>query len=348
MKIDPDDIFDENDGDSVPIRYAITSYGADYAIETLVQRMNKNIMFVPDFQRKYVWSAGQASRFIESLILGLPVPGVFLAKEDDTGRLLIIDGQQRLKTIQSFVNGILRGKEFALEGVQSALEGKTYRKLSEHDKNALNDSVLHATVIRQDSPSDDQSSIYLVFQRLNTGGTQLQPQEIRACIFHGAFDQLLKTLNQNASWRNVFGKHNARLKDEELILRFLAFLHDRVNYSRPVAGFLNSFMGRYKSLGKAKAKEFTSDFVDAISLVDKALGKGAFRPDRSFNAAVFDSVMVSLAQEIRQKRKLSPDKVRASYKKLLANKEYLAVVSKATGDDSSVKARFSLAEAAFK
>jgi len=95
----------EDDSERGPpdhIRFNITFFGADYPVETIVQRMTRNDFFIPDFQRSYVWSQKQASRFIESLLYGLPVPGVFLYREPDTGKHLIIDGQQRLKSLQYF------------------------------------------------------------------------------------------------------------------------------------------------------------------------------------------------------------------------------------------------------
>jgi len=93
---------DESTDEIVPYKYSITSYGADYPVDSLVSRLERDVIFIPSFQRSYVWSLNQASRFIESLLLGLPVPGVFFSKETETGKLLIIDGQQRLRTLQYF------------------------------------------------------------------------------------------------------------------------------------------------------------------------------------------------------------------------------------------------------
>ena len=127
-------VIDDTEGERIPFRYAITSYGADYPVDALVNRLDRDVIFVPEFQRKYVWTLKQASRFIESLLLGLPVPGVFFAKEADTGKLLIIDGQQRLRTLQYFYQGIFAGKVFALKDVQSRYEGSTYRSLEQEDQ----------------------------------------------------------------------------------------------------------------------------------------------------------------------------------------------------------------------
>src|ERR1017187_5287511 len=105
-------VIDDSETEEVPAQYAITSYGADFSVELIVQRLGKEIIFFPPFLRRFFWTLTQASPFIESLLLGLPVPGVFLSKEDKTGRLLIIDGQQRLRSIEFFVSGLFQGKEF--------------------------------------------------------------------------------------------------------------------------------------------------------------------------------------------------------------------------------------------
>ena len=129
------EIIDDAVNETEEFRYSITSYGADYTVDSIVQRIEKEKIFVPPFQRKYVWTQIQASRFIESLILGLPVPGVFFSKEEATERLLIIDGQQRILSIANFYRGVFGEKKFRLKGVQEDLEGKTYEELNEADQN---------------------------------------------------------------------------------------------------------------------------------------------------------------------------------------------------------------------
>src|SRR5690606_13194540 len=128
------------------------------------------------------------SRFIESLLMGLPVPGVFLAREA-SNKLLVIDGQQRLKTLEYFCRGVFgsSGREFRLRGIKSRFENLTYDTLHEDDRRRLDDYTIHATIIQQDEPKQDDSSVYHIFERLNTGGMQLVPQEIRACVYHGSF-----------------------------------------------------------------------------------------------------------------------------------------------------------------
>lgn len=211
----------------LPFIYSITSYGADYPVDALVKRLGKKDVFIPPFQRGYVWTLRQASRFIESLLLGLPVPGIFLAKEKESQKLLVIDGHQRLKTLEYFYIGDFKekGEGFLLKDVQEKFEGKGYKTLAESDRIKLDDSIIHATIVKQEEPSEDISSIYHIFERLNTGGSLLQPQEIRACIYHGEFNELLNELNKNKNWRSIYGKASERLKDRELLLRFFALIY---------------------------------------------------------------------------------------------------------------------------
>jgi uncharacterized protein with ParB-like and HNH nuclease domain len=340
-------VLDETQGELVPFRYAITSYGADYPVDSLVQRLGRDVIFVPEFQRKYVWTLKQASRFIESLLLGLPVPGVFFAKESDSGKLLIIDGQQRLRTLQYFYDGLFKGKEFVLKDVQSRYEGRSFKTLEKEDQLRLSDSVIHATIIKQDEPSDDQSSVYHIFQRLNTGGTLLQPQEIRVCIFHGLFADLLEELNDNEDWRTIYGPPSKRLKDQELILRFLAFLFFSHEYTRPMHGFLNKFMGWNKNLNKIDKTQIIKAFLPTITLINKTLGTNAFRPERALNAAVFDSIMVGLAKRLKHGTLKNLKQFTAAYARLLSDKKYIPAIKTNTADETNVSLRIQKATEAF-
>jgi hypothetical protein len=137
--------------------YAITSYGADYPIDALVNRLREEKIRVPSFQRGDVWSIKQRSRFIESLLLGLPVPGIFFSRDLKSADLLVIDGQQRLKTLLYYYNEAIGDKAFRLIDVQERFEGKKYSELSADDRQRLDDSIIHATVVRQDEPSEDNS-----------------------------------------------------------------------------------------------------------------------------------------------------------------------------------------------
>jgi hypothetical protein len=345
-----DDIDPEAPEEELPFIYSITSYGADYPVDALVSRLEAEDIIVPPFQRGFIWPRARIDRFVESLLLGLPVPGIFLANEPGTNKLLVIDGQQRLSTLHAFYLGVLRGREFALgEGVQDQFTGRTYKSLEEEDRRRLDNSIIHATVIRQDQPSDDQSSIYFVFERLNTGGTFLQPQEIRAAIFQGPFNELLHALNEYEPWRQVFGRPSKRLKDQELILRFLAFHYKGEDYERPMKEFLNDFMGVNRDLESLGREQVEGAFKGVIDLLCQAVGpEKVFRPGgRAINAAVFDAVTVGVADRLSQNGPPDPGAVAAAYGDLLSNDRFIAAYSRATADEASVSQRLELAKQRF-
>lgn len=350
------DIVDEaeQDEEELPYKYSITSYGADYPVESVVNKLEKDSIAIPPFQRDYIWSHAEASRFVESLLLGLPVPGVFLSKEEETQNLLVIDGQQRLRSLQYFYDGVFRkgpaqGKAFSLKNVQPQYEGKTYKTLDREDQLRLDDSIVHATIVKQDDPEGDDSSTYLIFERLNTGGRQLYPQEIRNCIFHGELNEVLKELNATPQWRKIFGKENPRQKDLELILRFFSmwFLSDK--YQRPMKAFLNKYMTYNRHLKRNSADELRSLFSSTIDVVYKSLSEGAFRPERALNAAVFDSVMVGIARRLHKSEVLLDlSKAKENYERLLSTDKFKKAYQTATSDSENVKDRLRLATEAFE
>jgi uncharacterized protein with ParB-like and HNH nuclease domain len=309
--------------------------------------MLRNDFFIPDFQRSYVWSQKQASRFIESLLYGLPVPGIFLYREPDTGRHLIIDGQQRLKTLQYFHSGTFGERRFRLLDISLPWRGRTYDELSEADKRRLNDAVIHATIFKQEEPRGDDQSIYHVFERINTGGTRLSGQEIRTCIYHGPFAGLLRDLNAGKTWREVYGPLSRRMKDQELILRFFSFYYRRDEYNRPMARFLNTSMETWRRINEYDAQRFRSLFAETIGTAHALLGKRAFRPERALNAAVFDSVMIGLATRLAKGPVVSGPRLAAAYRTLLTEPRYASAYLRATADEESVKTRMNRAIEAF-
>jgi uncharacterized protein with ParB-like and HNH nuclease domain len=165
---------DESEKAAEPsIQFNTTFYGADYPVEALIQRMDRGDFFIPDFQRSYVWNQKQASRFIESLLYGLPVPGIFLYREPKTNRHLIVDGNQRLKSLQMFNSGTFGEKRFRLLDVAERWKGRTLEELPEADRRRLLDAVIHATIFRQEEPIENDQSIFYVFERINSGGMRL-------------------------------------------------------------------------------------------------------------------------------------------------------------------------------
>lgn len=343
----------------IPFTYAITSYGADYPVDSLVKRIENNDIIVPrfswqpeestgivGFQREYVWGRPKADRFIESLLLGLPVPGIFLVKEG-SGRLLVLDGHQRLYTLHAYFSGSMDGEEYRLHNVQERFEGKRYHDLDVEDRRRLDDSIIHATVIRQDEPSEDQSSIYVIFERLNTGGVNLHPQEIRVALYHGPLVHVLQDLNTFAPWRAVFGKRSRRLKDMELILRFFAFFFHDQAYRAPMKDFLNRYMAANRNLERQSGQELRRIFESTVAVIHELIGYHAFRPRRALNAAVADSVMIAIARRLQAGPILDHQALKAAYTELFENHDYLAAVETGTSQEANVADRIMLATRAF-
>ena len=332
---------------SSPQIYGISSYGADYDVYGLVKRLKRGDIFIPPFQRDYVWNQAEASRLIESLLLGLPVPGVFLAKESDSNKLSVIDGQQRLKSLLFFYEGFFNPKEgdtrkkvFRLKNVQEKFEGKTYEDIEEDDRIKLDDSIIHATIIKQETPTDDNTSIYHVFERLNTGGRKLTPQEIRSAIYIGKLNDLISELNEYPSWRELFGKKNNRLKDQEMILRFFAVYTLIESYSKPLKEFLNKFNGRYRNPTDVELERLGAIFKQTCDIIYERIGKNAFRPDRVFNAAAFEVLMVGIAKRIDENINL--EAFAENINNLYKNQDFVDSITRATSDEKVVDERHRL------
>lgn len=341
--------YEEESQEVLPFQYSITAYGVDFPVDALVKRVDSGDIYVPKFQRGYVWSMKQASRFIESLLLGLPVPGIFLSKDDDTHRLLVIDGQQRLKTLHFFYNGIFAksGHEFALRNVQGQFTGATYRTLSEEDRRILDNSLIHATIVKQDQPSDDKSSIFHIFERLNTGGTRLSAQEIRSAIYQGGFNDIIEELNSNSKWRLLYGPVNNRMRDQELILRFFSFYYNQANYEAPMIEFLNRFMAYNRMLQRYSGDELKKVFSDCVSIILDSLGDKAFKREKIFNAAVYDSIMFGIAKRLEEGPIEDKQALKKAYESLMKNDVYILATESRTANEVQVTRRMQLAAQEF-
>ena len=318
--------------------FRIASYPSDLTLEGLLLKWKRSEIEVPPLQRRWVWSPVQASRLIESFLMGLPVPGIFVFRERDTEIQLVIDGQQRLRTIFGFFEGTLPdGGDFFLRGVDSRWEGKYYSGLTDAEKIRLRDSVLRVIVIEQLDPLDD-TSIYHIFERLNTGGTGLTPQEIRNCTYHGRFNDMLVELNANSNWRSVFGTPtpDVRMRDLELILRFSALAEPKAVYSKPMKKFLNDFMSKHKSDTALESRKKT--FLNTVKRINENLGPRPFHIKRGINVAVFDSVMVAFS-----KSKKTPKDLSVKYQSLLQNPSYQETTDSGTTDVEIVRRRMKLA-----
>ncbi|WP_334058304.1 DUF262 domain-containing protein [Alteromonas sp. S005] len=348
---------EELDLDSTPASYEVITYPADFTLEGVVQKYKRGSMTVPGFQRNYVWNIKQASRLIESFLLGLPVPAIFLFTDDERNEQLVIDGQQRLMTVVYFFDGFFgeednnsRRKVFKLTGLneRSPYHNKTYRDLEETNQaafNKLNDSVLRAFVIKQITPNGN-TSVYHIFERLNTGGTQLVGQEIRNCVYHGTFNDLLCQLNTYPSWRRIFGTDSPhrRQRDVELILRFFAFFENGGEYARPIKDFMSEYMRSNQNVGVERASYLRAIFQNTCDVVLEQLGEKPFHIWSGLNVAVFDSVFTTIAKIFNSFEEVSNvSELAEKFERLKLDENFIKGVRGATADESIVELRMSLA-----
>ena len=321
--------------EGVPI-YKIGCYPSDPTLEGLKTKHDRGEIIIPRFQRGWVWSPVQASRLVESFLLGLPVPSIFVYKEI-SGKQIVIDGQQRLRTIWGFFDGVLPdGSSFYLRSVDPQWNGKKYEELIETDRIRFRDSILRVMVVEQIHP-EDTTSIYHIFERLNTGGTSLTPQEVRNSSYHGPFNDMLFDLNEYENWRSIFGTNypDARMRDHELIVRFFAL--NEGGYSKPMKRFLNVFM--FKHQREPDLDSYSKKFKDTCDRVLESLGPRPFHLKRGINVAAFDSVTVAFAKNPKV-----PANIVRRYEKLLDNPSYWDTISAHTTDTDTVNERFELAQ----
>jgi hypothetical protein len=335
-----------------PSHYEIVSIPADYTLEGLVGKWRKGQLKIPGFQRKFVWTQRQASRLIESFLLGLPVPALFLYTDPQTGEQQVIDGQQRLMSVVQFFDGAFKNASMAKQkvfrliglGDASPFGGCTISDLEERFSSKfakLNDAVMRAFVIKQLDP-DDATSIYHIFERLNTGGSQLIGQEIRNCVYHGRLNELLNALNEDANWRKIVGKTAAdpRMRDVEMILRFVALYYFADEYKKPMKDFLSTAMQQKRNLPAADAERLAAVFKETCALIVNTLGEKPFHRTRGMNPAVFDAVFTAIAMRPGQLPADAKDRCEA----LVRSDEFKSSASYRTTDADAVAHRLELAQ----
>jgi uncharacterized protein with ParB-like and HNH nuclease domain len=343
--------------------YNITSFGTDIMLSQIVTMYENGDIEKPDLQRNYVWTKAEASRFIDSILLGLPVPSIFLAKDKDN-RLQIVDGLQRITTICDYFRGVfsLDNSVFKLsnrENIYFRWRNKAYSELSEAEKRAIRTYSIHAIVFEQKKPSDN-SGMYQIFERINTGGRVLKPQEIRNSVYHGSFNNLLKELNKISVWRSILGSENpdTRMSDIELVLRFFAFidLKNRDEYQQKqinLVKYLNTYMSDHVDVGLEESEKFKSLFFDIITFINSHLGSHAFRAGKiqkdgsvrwakKVNPVIFDAVCT--ATYLSSKMIQLPDKLLdISYEQLVTNEEFIMATTQRTTNIKNIKKRTEMA-----
>lgn len=336
--------------DDVPyVEYDISISPSDPTLELLAQQIERGDVIIPFYQRRYVWKIEQASRLIESFLMGLPVPQVFLYVNDQDV-LEIIDGQQRLMSVKYFFEGFFgeednkgRRQTFKLKGLaeRSEYNNKTFLDLPIRDQRKLRNSTLRSINIKQITPDAESDSVFHIFDRLNTGGTRLKAQEIRNAVYRGKIVDDLKQLNVNINWQNILGlsKPDGSQKDVELVLRLFSLFEVWQEYQKPMLSYLNKSMKDNKEFDSDRAKRFSQNFKRATALIDKNLDR-PFRPRGVINSAVLEAVMICILEN----NAITGEELMHRYKILIDTPDFMKTVTGGTTDTLMLTSRISIAK----
>jgi len=287
--------------DRTRIRWADKSW----SVRELVELWNDGeIIPQPHYQRGYVWKPGTKRRFVESILMRLPIPVVYLSETND-GKYEVIDGQQRLTTIKLFVEN-----SFTLSGlhVLGELNGKYFKDLEKATQRQLKSYQITARVLESSCPPDLK---FDMFERLNTGSVQLNKQELRNCICRGGFNEMLKELASSAEFLSAMGwaQPNERMKGEELILRFFVFRYISIetisNYEKSLTGYMRDNVNMSEDRMHGHKKDFKLALKNCVTVFGdqpfrmwkKAIGdkdaNGCW--ESQLSSTVFEVLMTGLA-----------------------------------------------------
>lgn len=341
--------------------YNITSWGADLSFRELITMYEEDELIKPELQRNYVWDKVEASRFIDSILLGLPVPSIFLANTNEDLKL-IIDGYQRIMTVYDYVKGIWTKdkKVFKLsnsEKVNERWRGKAFNELSANEQRRIRSTTIHAIIFEQSKPKNNDTSLFQIFERINTGGRALKSQEIRNCVYQGDLNRLLIKLNLDNDWRNLFGAGvDARMRDSEYILRFFALNTDEIKNQEKgnisLKKTLNEYMGNIENNAEEHIEILTTDFNKTISFISENVGDNAFfnivsnNPEKirkRFYPTIFDSISIATSIALSELGDNIPtDNLEQKRLDLLQDETYKTHITQGTMQIDNIHGRISM------
>lgn len=363
----------EEQDEGYPItEYDIMSSPNDFNVKTLFDMIEKGIIEIPGFQRNYVWDIKRASKLIESLIIGLPIPQIFLY-EKDRNKFVLIDGQQRLMTIYYFMQGRFPRIEkrtelrqmFNLQGgipdeilandehftdFQLDLPEKLPEKRNRYNKRTYGDlgevgttfelRTIRSIMIKQISPKNN-NAMYEIFHRLNAGGLNLSPQEIRMSLYHSDFYDMLYEANTKPKWRDILGgiEPDLHMKDIEFILRGFALLVNEGEYKPSMVKFLNKFSQQSQQCSPEQVKYFEKLF-DSFLKSCELLAPNAFQRKGRFSFMLFEAVFVAVCREPYKSQSpvignIAPE----SLDELKTDSDFLGAAQKGTASKENVRIR---------
>jgi 5-methylcytosine-specific restriction endonuclease McrA len=283
--LDPeiDAVESEQDAEALDLGDASTrvlTQTRDESVESLLTRIRRGrLILQPDFQRDYVWSKSKASALIESILMSIPLPVIYLAEIPD-GTWEVVDGQQRLTAIRSFIEGTFPdGSTFRLGplSVRDDLPGKRFVDLSPTEQGQLEDYLLRIILIQKEGNPDLK---FEVFERLNSGAERLNDMELRNCIYRGPYNDMLRELAANVTFRKIYGEPDLdnRMKDRQLLLRFFAMWRNtHLKYRGPMKQFMNREMYEHRFATAEQVSQMGRIFEEAVESSWAVFGRKAFR-----------------------------------------------------------------------
>ena len=362
--------------------YDISASPNDFNIKTLFDFIESGALIIPGFQRNYVWDLNRASRLIESILIGLPVPQIFLY-EESKNNYLVIDGQQRLMSIYYFIKQRFPRKEKVTElrkvysengcipddvlsddnyfrnfklylpelmpEDSNPFHGLTYSTLNDN-KMTFDLSTIRNVIIKQNSPGNDDSSIYEIFNRLNSGGMNLRPQEVRASLYHSRMYNLLFKFNNDSRWRKLMGstEPDLHMRDVEILLRSFAMLMDKENYKTPMAAFLNNYSKKCKTISEDQVIYLDILFNKFLNSCNQLEDKAFFGGKKQFSTLTFESVFVAVCADAFEHRKTNIQEItNEKLDKLFGNDEFNKACQSNTASKNNMQKRMDIAKRTF-
>lgn len=333
---------------------------SDWTVSTLRQEMPDIIDLDPDFQRRSVWSKVAKSKFIESLILGIPIPQILLAESKvRKAHYLVLDGKQRLLTIHEFFNGSFsNGEPFKLRGLDdlTELNGKDWQEISAifpQEARHIEGAQIRTAIIRG---WRDDNVLYEIFHRLNSGSVRLSPMELRMALIRGPFIQhVIRRTADSPLIQNALRlrEPDKRMKDVEITIRHMAFEDDRISYQGNLKTFLDGYC-------KLQNNDYDEDRIEneiaqleaAIEIGLRIFERREFcskydtkleRFEGRFNRAIFDILSGALRNRDMQKAvKGHDEKFKNLFKKICADNDFIRSIETTTKSIEATSARFEI------
>lgn len=316
----------------------------DFPLSTIRDMFSEgDIIPQPDYQRDYVMDDRRASKLVESLIMGIPIPTVYLCEEND-GTYSVIDGQQRMTSFVRFLNN-----DFSLKGLEelTELNGKKFKDLDKTYQRTIKSSSLNSIILTKES----QELKYEIFARLNQGSLRLKPQELRNCIYRGSFNNMLEEIAEsNKLLPILFLEENKRKNYQEYILRFYA-LRNYLEYSTSMTKTMNDYMSKHQNDDEKEIENAKKLFNKTIDIVKQVFGDTAFcvydrsKKDfvRKFSGPVYDSIIIACSYFDNHDLMVNSDEIRSQVLEVRKNNaDYQDFTYAATGSKNRVIGRINM------